>query len=103
MSGSTPAPLPSRTVGRVLTVLAALELLTLAVLLGNLWTVHLRPITQTIGPVHGAVYLAVVVTVLIAPGFRPRERALGCLPVIGGPLARALAARRARTADRIAG
>ena len=71
----------------VLAVLAVGELLTLAVLLINLWTVHLRPVTQVLGPVHGAVYLGVVVIVLMAPGLRVRDRVLGCLPVIGGTLA----------------
>ena len=71
----------------VLTVLAVLELLTLAVLLTNLWTLHLRPVTQAIGPIHGAVYLGVVVIAVLAPGLRLRDRILGCLPVIGGMLA----------------
>jgi hypothetical protein len=71
----------------VLTILAIAELATLAVLLINLWTVHLRPVTQLMGPLHGAVYLAVVVIVLLAPGLRVRDRVLGCLPVIGGTLA----------------
>ena len=71
----------------VLTILAIAELATLAVLLVNLWTVHLRPVTQLMGPLHGAVYLAVVVIVLLAPGLRVRDRVLGCLPVIGGTLA----------------
>jgi hypothetical protein len=84
---------PSRTVVRVLAVLAVLEILTLATLLGNLATAHLRPITQVIGPTHGAVYLATIVTMVFAPGFRVRDRLLGCLPVIGG----ALAVLRART------
>jgi hypothetical protein len=77
----------SRRTTLVLTVLAVLELLTLAVLLTNLWTVHLRPVTQIMGPVHGAVYLAVVIIVVFAPGLRVRDRVLGCLPVIGGTLA----------------
>jgi hypothetical protein len=77
----------SRRTTLVLTVLAILELLTLAVLLINLWTVHLRPVTQIMGPVHGAVYLAVVIIVVFAPGMRVRDRVLGCLPVIGGTLA----------------
>ena len=79
----------------VLTILAIAELATLAVLLTNLWTVHLRAVTQVMGPVHGAVYLAVVVIVLLAPGLRVRDRVLGCLPVIGGTLA----LRAARRSD----
>lgn len=78
---------PSRTVLIVLAVLAVLEIVTLGVLLVNLATVHARPVTQAIGPIHGAIYLATVVTVLLAPGFRVRDRVLGCLPVVGGALA----------------
>ena len=84
----------SRRVTRVLVVLAVLELLSLAVLLINLATAHLRPITQTMGPVHGAVYLGVVMIALLAPGLRKRDRMLGCLPVIGGALAVRAALRR---------
>jgi hypothetical protein len=85
----------SRHTRLTLTVLAAGELLTLGVLLLNLWTAHLRPVTQVMGPVHGAVYLGVVVIVLMAPGLRVRDRVLGCLPVIGGTLA----LRAARRSD----
>lgn len=85
----------SRRTTVVLAVLAAFELASLAVLLVNLATAHLRPITQTMGPVHGAVYLAVVVIVLLAPGLRVRDRVLGCLPVVGGAVAVAIAWRSA--------
>lgn len=67
--------------------MAVLELLTLTVLLVNLFTAHLRPVTQLMGPIHGAVYLAVVVTILLAPGFRVADRVLGCIPVVGGAIA----------------
>jgi hypothetical protein len=79
---------------RALAVLAVLELATLAVLLVNLMTAHERAITQTMGPVHGAVYLAVVVTVMFAPRFRTLDRVLGCVPVLGGAFAVARALRR---------
>ena len=55
---------------------------------------HLRPITQAIGPIHGAVYLAVVVTMVFAPGFRVVDRVLGCIPVVGGTIALVRALRR---------
>lgn len=77
----------SRRTRTVLLVLAVLELLTLAVLLVNLATVHVRPVTQAIGPIHGAVYLGVVVIAIFAPGLRLVHRVLGCLPVVGGLLA----------------
>ena len=78
---------PSPALVRILAVLAGLELASLAVLLINLFTAHLRPITQTMGPVHGAIYLAVVVIMVFAPGFRVVDRVLGCIPVVGGALA----------------
>ncbi len=81
---------------RTLAVLSVLELATLAVLLINLATVHARPVTQLMGPLHGAVYLAVVVIVVFAPGLRVGERLLGCLPVLGGALALWRARRNAR-------
>jgi hypothetical protein len=85
---------PSRAVVRVLAVLSVLELASLAVLLVNLFTAHLRTVTQTMGPVHGAIYLAVVVIVVFAPGFRPADRVLGCIPVVGGAIAVGRALRR---------
>jgi hypothetical protein len=94
----SPVTAPSPVVVRVLAILAVLELGSLAVLLVNLFTVHLRPVTQTMGPVHGAIYLAVVVVMVFAPGFRVADRLLGCLPVVGGTIAvsRVLRGRRPR-------
>ncbi|MGE3192073.1 MAG: hypothetical protein AB7K08_01230 [Microbacteriaceae bacterium] len=85
---------PSRAVVRVLAVLSVLELASLAVLLVNLFTAHLRPVTQTMGPVHGALYLTIAIIVLFAPGFRPVDRVLGCIPVAGGTIAVVRALRR---------
>lgn len=94
MSGSTPTsvsvstrPTLSSRVVALLAVLAILELLTLGALLVNLATMHLRPITQLMGPIHGAVYLVIVVIMIFAPGFKPFDRFLGCLPVVGGAVA----------------
>jgi hypothetical protein len=68
-------------------VLSLAEVGTLALLLLNLAVLHVRPVAQTVGPVHGAVYLAVVAIAVFAPGLRWRDRALGFVPVIGGALA----------------
>lgn len=78
---------PARRTVLILAVLAALEIATLAVLLVNVFTAHLRPLTQTMGPTHGAIYLVIVVIMLFAPGFRPTQRLLGLLPVVGGAIA----------------
>lgn len=81
------APTPSRRMLIVLAVLAVLELATLGVLLVNLATVHARPITQAMGPIHGAVYTTIVVIMIFAPGFGVVDRVLGCIPVVGGAIA----------------
>ena len=96
---------PSRPVLVLLAVLAVLELATLAVLLINLFTIHARPITQAMGPLHGAVYLVIVVIMIFAPGFRMLDRVLGCIPIIGGTISLARVVRRPRaplSADTVA-
>jgi hypothetical protein len=90
---------PSRRVIVLLAVLAVLELATLGVLLVNLATAHLRPITQSMGPVHGAVYTVIVVIMIFAPGFRIADRLLGCIPVVGGAIALIRALRRPAQAE----
>jgi hypothetical protein len=87
---------PSRRVLLLLAVLAVLELATLGVLLVNLFTVHARPITQAMGPIHGAVYTTIVVIMIFAPGFRVADRILGCIPVVGGAIALARGRRLVR-------
>ncbi|TFC86375.1 hypothetical protein E3T19_15465 [Cryobacterium sp. TMT4-31] len=72
---------------RTLAILAVFELATLTVLLVNRFTEHVRFITQVMGPIHGAIYLAVIIIVLLAPGLRPADRISGCVPVVGGALA----------------
>lgn len=49
----------SRGVLRALEILSVLELASIAILLLNLATLHLRPVTAALGPTHGALYLAV--------------------------------------------
>jgi ABC-type uncharacterized transport system permease subunit len=83
----TARPQPSRGVTLTLTVLCIAELVSVAILFGNLFTVHYRPITAVIGPVHGAIYLAVVVTGLLGRGLDPLTRFLSVLPIVGGVLA----------------
>jgi len=78
---------PTRSLLTVVAVLAMLELASLTALLVNLFTVHLRPITQMTGPLHGVVYLTIVVIMIFAPGFRRLDRFLGVIPIVGGALA----------------
>ncbi|WP_181779875.1 DUF3817 domain-containing protein [Pseudonocardia pini] len=77
---------------------AALEALSLLVLLLNLLTVHLRPVTQLAGPLHGTAYLAVIaLTVALTRG---RARWLALVPGIGGGLVvRAMRERTEKSAS----
>lgn len=75
-----------RRVLRVLEVLSILELASIGVLLVNLATVHVDGVASVLGPVHGALYLAVAVTALFARGLRARTRWMALIPVAGGIL-----------------
>lgn len=72
---------------RTLEILSVLELVSIAVLLTNLLTVHERAITSAVGPLHGALYLAVAVTALFGRGLLLRTRLLALIPVLGGVFA----------------
>ena len=71
---------------RALGVLSILELVSIAVLFTNLITLHLRPVTIAIGPIHGALYLAVIVTALFGRDLRLRTRLCALVPLLGGVL-----------------
>lgn len=75
-----------RPVLRALEVLSVLEVVSILVLLLNITTIHLRPLSATIGPIHGALYLTVAVTALFARRLRFRTRVCALVPVIGGAL-----------------
>jgi hypothetical protein len=77
-------------------VVAAVELVSLVVLLVNLATVHLPAITSLGGPTHGCAYLVVVVATLRDPAATPATKAVAWLPGVGG----LLVARRLATAWR---
>lgn len=65
---------------------AVAEAVTLAVLLGNLVTVHLREVTSLVGPLHGTAYLVVIGATLLLPASGV-ARLLSLVPGIGGALA----------------
>lgn len=69
---------------RTLEVLSVLELASVALLLANLATVHLPGVASVLGPVHGALYLAVAVTALFGRGLMLRTRLLALVPALGG-------------------
>ncbi|RXZ72971.1 hypothetical protein [Agromyces albus] len=94
-----------RPVLRAFEVLSILELASVALLLANLATLHLRPITATMGPTHGALYLAVVVTALFGRDLLGRTRWMALIPVLGGALTLwnvRLEARRVAPAEPVA-
>ena len=71
----------------VLRVASVLEVLTLTILLGNLFTAHEPAISAAMGPVHGLTYLAVVVCAMLIEGLPGRVKLLAWIPVVGGLLA----------------
>ena len=78
---------------RALRIAAAVELLTLALLLANLATVHLPAVSSVLGPTHGAAYLLVILLTFNDRDADGTTRLLAWLPAVGGLL---VLRRRAR-------
>ncbi|MFF1379502.1 DUF3817 domain-containing protein [Streptomyces sp. NPDC058308] len=72
---------------RHLRVAAHAELLSLIVMLANLFTVHLKPISSLMGPTHGSAYLFVVIATWRLDEATTVARALAAVPGAGGLLA----------------
>ncbi|MFE7540892.1 DUF3817 domain-containing protein [Streptomyces platensis] len=72
---------------RHLRVAAHGELVSLIVLLANLATAHLKPLSSLMGPLHGCAYLFVVIAVWRLDRIDTTARAIAVLPGIGGLLA----------------
>jgi hypothetical protein len=72
---------------RLLRIAAALEAVTLVVLLLNLATVHVPGVASLLGPVHGAAYLTAIVAVLLHEGAPSVARWWAVVPGVGGLLA----------------
>jgi len=81
-----PSP-PSSMPLRHLRIAARAELLSLALLLANLVTVHRETVSSLTGPVHGCAYLFVVIAVLRAEGATTGAKVLAVIPGVGGLLA----------------
>lgn len=78
---------------RHLRIAAHAELISLIVMLANVFTVHLKPVSSVMGPTHGCAYLFVVVaTWRLKPG--PAVNTAALVPGVGGLLALRLATRR---------
>ncbi|WP_043618924.1 hypothetical protein [Nonomuraea candida] len=84
---------------RALRVAVSVETLSLAVLLVNLFTVHVPAVASLVGPLHGGAYLAVIILTTLAPGSAGTgARWRAWVPVIGGLLALARLRRVAQPA-----
>ncbi|CAM5665686.1 hypothetical protein SALBM135S_00133 [Streptomyces alboniger] len=68
---------------RTLRVAAAVEAASLALLLGNLVTVHASAVSGLLGPLHGTAYLVTIATAWPLGG---TARALALVPGVGGLL-----------------
>lgn len=72
---------------RPLRIAAHVEFVSLVVMLANLATVHLAPVSSLMGPVHGCAYLFVVVAAWRTGGATAAARVTALLPGVGGLLA----------------
>jgi hypothetical protein len=72
---------------RLLRIAAALEAVTLVVLLLNLVTVHVPGVAGLLGPVHGAAYLTVIAAVLLYEGAPRAARWWAVVTGVGGLVA----------------
>ncbi|MFE3496435.1 DUF3817 domain-containing protein [Streptomyces sp. NPDC059169] len=71
---------------RHLRIAAHAELITLIVMLANVFTIHLKPISSVMGPTHGCAYLFVVIaTWRLKPA--PAVTIAALVPGVGGLLA----------------
>jgi hypothetical protein len=71
---------------RGLSILSAVETISLSALIVNLVTVHNGAVSAILGPVHGAMYLCVAAIALLSRGLDVRTRIGALIPVLSGPL-----------------
>ncbi|MFF0630801.1 DUF3817 domain-containing protein [Streptomyces sp. NPDC004296] len=72
---------------RHLRIAAHAELVSLIVMLANVFTVHLKPISSLMGPTHGCAYLFVVIATCSLKRAPAAPKVLAVVPGIGGLLA----------------
>ncbi|MFE2911952.1 hypothetical protein [Kitasatospora indigofera] len=72
---------------RPLRIAAHVELVSLVVMLANLATAHLKPVSSLAGPIHGCAYLFVVIATWRLTSATTTTKAVAVLPGIGGLLA----------------
>ncbi|MBM9838666.1 hypothetical protein JO861_19135 [Rhodococcus hoagii] len=72
---------------RHLRIAAHIELISLIVMLANVFTVHLKSISSLMGPAHGCAYLFVVIATVRLKQASTAAKMLALIPGIGGLLA----------------
>lgn len=82
---------------RPLRVAAHIELLSLVIMLANIATAHLKPISSLMGPTHGCAYLFVVIATWRFKQAAATAKAVAIIPGIGGLLALRLLGRSGPT------
>ncbi|MFI9761463.1 DUF3817 domain-containing protein [Streptomyces sp. NPDC051963] len=70
-----------------LRIAAHVELISLIVMLANLFTVHLEPVSSLMGPTHGCAYLFVVIATWRLRRTTTAAKVLAVVPGVGGLLA----------------
>lgn len=71
---------------RLLEIIGTVELATLVLMLGNLFTVHQRQVSAVLGPVHGLAYTVTVIAAVLVMNGQHRVWLLALIPGIGGLL-----------------
>ncbi|RFU39952.1 DUF3817 domain-containing protein [Actinomadura logoneensis] len=72
---------------RHLRIAAHTELISLIVMLANVFTVHLKPVSSLMGPTHGCAYLFVVIATWRLEDAPTVAKVLAVVPGAGGLLA----------------
>lgn len=80
--------------GRIMHIIGAVELVTLVLMLLNLFTVHRPAFTHVLGPIHGLAYTGTVVAAVLLMNGRHRVWLRALVPGIGGLLAAQVVPRR---------
>ncbi|MEV4252323.1 hypothetical protein AB0J52_04030 [Spirillospora sp. NPDC049652] len=70
-----------------LRIAAHAELISLIVMLANVFTVHLKPVSSLMGPAHGCAYLFVVIATWRLDAATTAAKVLAVVPGAGGLLA----------------
>lgn len=86
-----------------LRIAAHTELISLIVMLANVFTIHLKPISSLMGPTHGCAYLFVVIATWRLRRSPAATKVLALVPGAGGLLALRRLDRRASARTQMEG